>query len=431
MPCLSNGALSVCVALSGSYSCYHRVMPRTGARSAQPPVWIFGLLNTTNGATTGFAVVAATFLLRKYGVPVDRIAAIVGIVIAISMLYALWSPLLDLILSRRTWVLVMSISSAILLFTASLIPLPRHLTWFTAAMAAANAIGTSLNTPIGGLMAVLLPDSQRGRAGGWFQAGNIGGSALMGGLCIWLADRLSSSSVGLIGAAALMIPCLGLLAIREPARDVTPTLERFREVFLQIHASLRCRKTQFCLALFLSPMGVGAAMNLFPAIGVDYHASAATVAWVSGFGAGLATALGCIAGGYVCDRMDRWNAYLLFALLCAIPTTAMIAAPMRPVTFVVGASAYILVVGFCYAAYGALVLQTVGDEPSAAGTRMSLLSSASIAPIAYVTWLDGQGYRTGGVTGLLATDVICNVLPVLPFGVLLLWIRQRPPKAIS
>ena len=65
---------------------------------------------------------------------------------------------------------------------------------------------------------VINPDNLKGRAAGWFQAGNLGGMRLGGGLCLWLMQSQQWST----GAAAALLAVLGLacsaglLLVREP-----------------------------------------------------------------------------------------------------------------------------------------------------------------------------------------------------------------------
>ena len=68
------------------------------------------------------------------------------------------------------------------------------------------------------------------------------------------------------------------------------------------------------LIVFL-PIGTGAASNLWAAVADDWHATADTVALVTGALSGIISAAGCLAGGYLCDRLDRKTAYALFGVV--------------------------------------------------------------------------------------------------------------------
>jgi PAT family beta-lactamase induction signal transducer AmpG len=66
--------------------------------------------------------------------------------------------------------------------------------------------------------------------------------------------------------------------------------------------------------------------------------------------------------------------------------------------------------GFCYAAFGAVVLETIGG--GAAATKYNLLAGISTAPIAYQTVIDGWGHDKWGASGLLYIEAVCGVAAV-------------------
>src|SRR5258708_12468893 len=63
------------------------------------------------------------------------------------------------------------------------------------------------------------------------------------------------------------------------------------------------------IVIVFLPIGTGAASNLWAAVADSWRASADTVALVNGALGGIVSAAGCIAGGYLSDRIDRKTAY--------------------------------------------------------------------------------------------------------------------------
>ena len=104
------------------------------------------------------------------------------------------------------------------------------------------------------------------------------------------------------------------------------------------------------LALFLCflPIGSGAASGLWSAVAGDWKASADTVALVTGVLAGIVSAAGCIAGGFVCDRMHRQWAYVSFGILQALCAVGMALAPRTEAMFVAFTLFYAFVTGLTY-----------------------------------------------------------------------------------
>ncbi len=77
-----------------------------------PPVWLMGLTNATFGFVGGFSVITLPEMLAAQGVPGGRIAAIIAVVLSPGLFVFLFSPLLDVRFSRRTYALVFSLLAA-------------------------------------------------------------------------------------------------------------------------------------------------------------------------------------------------------------------------------------------------------------------------------------------------------------------------------
>src|SRR5262249_4691010 len=151
-------------------------------------------------------------------------------------------------------------------------------------------------------------------------------------------------------------------------------------------------------------------------IAVDYRATAGMVALVNGALNGLITAGGSLAGGWLCDRMDRRGAYLASGALTAAVGIGMAPAPLSPPTYLVGVCAYFLVSGFCYAAFSAVVLEAIGRAGASASAQYALFVAAGNFAITYVGWLDTRFHHTYGPRGLLGVDAALNLGGVVALG---------------
>jgi predicted MFS family arabinose efflux permease len=206
----------------------------------------------------------------------------------------------------------------------------------------------------------------------------------------------------------VFLPALAALLISEERSPRMAVIPLFRALGRDVWDVLRSRSTLIGLIFFLSPVGSSAVSNLISSVGPDYHASDAQVAWVSGLAGGLLSALGCLLGGFICDRINRMTAYALAGLLSAIFSAWMAVGPATPLTYAGGYAGYALAAGIAYAAFTALELSVLGNRPHAAGTAYSLLGASGNLPIAYMTWLDGVGYKYSGARGLMAVDAFAN-----------------------
>lgn len=377
------------------------------------------------GAFNGVVTVALPYLLRRHGVPIERIASIGAFVQAPTIWYFLWAPIVDLGFRRRTWLIMLSVTSAAFAAAALGHDMATSIGRVTLLLVIASAINQPISSVVGGLVSGAMPDRLRGHTAGWSQAGILGGGVLAGGLSLWLAAHWSPRSAALAAALLIGVPGFAVLAVRDnqprPA-DFGAHLARMRR---EVTATLRRRKVWLGFAYFLSPVAAGALMNLFSAVGVDFHASSNVVIAVVAI-AGVLTPAAALVGGIICDHFDRWLVYPLAGFLSAASVAGMLIAPTRPLTYVLGGAAYAIATGFGYAAFMSLAFELLGTKTAASGTRFTLFMAAVNVPVVYMLRLDGLGHARFGLRGMLAADGIANAV----FAVVLLvgtrWLRSIP-----
>ena len=358
------------------------------------------------GFSTSVTVLLMPYLLRKAGMAVDQIAGITAIAILPAIWSFLWAPLADTGLRRRSWIVV-SATVAGVAAAVAILGIHGSVALLTALLFLTNALTGLLSSACGALLAAM-PDSMKGRASGWYQAGNVSGGAVAGGLVIWLADHASVPTVALAIAAAMILPSFAafLFAEAKPLqRAIGPQLAG---MWHDLRDLVRSPRTWLGLIFFLSPVGTAAIQNLISSVGQDYHASGSEVALVTGVAGGLLSALGCFIGGLVADKMNRMVAYALGGGLAAVFGAWLALGPPTPFTYGAGYAGYSLGAGFAYAVYTALLLDVVGKRQHAAAFAYSALNASGNAGIAYMTWLDGWGYKHWGARGLMSTDALAN-----------------------
>jgi hypothetical protein len=202
-------------------------------------------------------------------------------------------------------------------------------------------------------------------------------------------------------------------------------VQNFANVARDVWSVVSRRAGLLVVFLMILPIGTGGAQNLWSAVAGDWHAGADTVALVNGALGGVVSMIGCIAGGFLSDLMDRKTAFCLFGLASAIVAVAMALAPRTESAFVVFTLVYAFGLGFCYASWGAVVLETIGK--GAAATKYNLLASISNMPIAYMTIVDGWGQEKWGSGGMLYTEAVCGVAAVALFGIAALAVSRAVP----
>lgn len=369
------------------------------------------------------------FLLRKHGVSVDKIADVVAISAIPNFWYFLWAPVVDTGFLRRTWLLIAASPGAICAWIAILWT-GATLVQLTALLFSGNVIVMLMSSANGAVLSTTIDPVLRGRASGWYNAGNLGGTSLGAGAAIWLAPLAPLWLLATASAAMIFLPALAALRIIEQRLPRLHPASLFRAMGRDVWELLRSPVTWVGLAFFLSPVGSAAVQNLISSVGPDYHASDSQVAFVSGLAGGLLSALGCMIGGFLCDRMSRMAAYALAGLFSAVFSMWMALGSATPFTYAGGYIGYSLAAGIAYAAFTALVLEVLGKRRQAAGTAYSLLGSSGNFPISYMTWADGAAYKRWGTRGLMGADSVANgvcaaILLVLAHFVFRRWMRPN------
>jgi MFS transporter, PAT family, beta-lactamase induction signal transducer AmpG len=387
------------------------VLPQTKLR----PV-LYAMLFMPMGITNGYTVVALAYLLSKAGVSVGLIAGFVGLSLFPQTWRAVWAPVVDTTLSIRGWYLISASASGLLMAATGFIPASRANFGWIELLAVGFSLAATVTTISGSsLLAHGTLEDEKGRAGGWSQAGNLGGTGLGGGLGLWLTQHapvwISGTALGLLCIAT----AIALLFLGDPsAEHRSQTLSRsLANVGRECWALLTTSRGALAFFLMLLPIGEGAAQNLWSAVANDWHASADAVALSNGVLGGVASIVGCLIGGWICDLIDRKTAYCLFGLVIAAVAVAMALPPRTEAVFVGFVLLYALLMGFCYAAFAAVVFETIGK--GAAGTKSNLLSGISNVPLIYVGIFDGMGHDRWGANGLLYVDAALGVAGVAVF----------------
>jgi MFS family permease len=387
------------------------------ATSRTRPV-VFLVLMLPFGVMSGYLTVTIAYQLSHAGWSVDEIAALVAASFIPHTWKFLWAPIADTTLKRRTWYLLAAAVSAVGVWATGAVPgEPRFVPLLYAVVIVSNFAVTFLAMAAESLMVYGTDPARHGRAAGWFQAGNLGGFGLGGGAGLWMAEHLSQPWIAgtVLGVACALCSVALVFVAEPPAAALTTGSARRRvvEVLKDVWHVARTRPGYLALLICFLPIGSGAASNLWSAVADDWHASADTVALVTGALNGVVSAAGCLAGGYLADRIDRKSAYALYGLALAVCAAAMAWAPRTEPMYVAFTTAYALIQGLCYAGFSAVVLEAIGL--GAAATKYTLYGSLSNMPIMYMTVINGAAHTRWGAGGMLYTEALVGVLGLLAF----------------
>jgi MFS transporter, PAT family, beta-lactamase induction signal transducer AmpG len=432
-----------------------RVMPiaPNDGRSTHPVLFL--LMFVPMGISNGYVVVTLAYLLAAAGVSVKAIA-VLGVWSLVPQLFkVIGGPLVDATLTNKAWYLVSSVVTGLLIAATALLPSSvTNLTPITVLVFLISVASAFSALAADSIMAHATTEEEKGRAGGWSQAGNLGGSAIGGGLGLWLSQNLTPEgnqaagrwlaehtgsgwfadaglwlghhiSAGVFSGCGVGLLCVvstvALLWVHEPPAEHRGIgfAKSLVNVGKDLWSLLSSHRGLVAFVAMCLPISVGAMTQLWSAVASDWHASANWVALINGMLGGIITMVGCIVGGWMCDRMNRMAAFNIFSLITVVLVIGMIAAPRTELTYIIFVGLYMLITGFCYAAFGAVVLEAIGK--GAAATKYNLLAGIANGPIMYLSWLDGKAHdltppswlAVDGTTLMLLTEAIVPVIGTL------------------
>ena len=397
------------------------------SKKVHPSVFMFLFLPF--GVLTGYVSVTIGFLLTKAGIPLSQVAPIVSLTLLPNIFKFIWAPLVDTTLSVKKWHIIANTITALGIFVTGILPLKaEYLTLMTIVVLITSFANTIVAMSTESLLAHDTPDNLKGRAGGWLQAGNLGGLGLGGGAGLWLAERLSEPwMAGATIAVACLLCSFGLIFLTEPTQFLREQsyFKTIGNLNKDIWKLIKSRMGFLALFLCFLPIGSGAASNLWSAISNDWHASADTVALVVGVLGGVLSAAGCLIGGWICDLMDRKKAYILFGMVQALCAVAMAFSPSTEQMFIIWTSFYAFSTGLTYAGFSAFVLEAIGK--GAAATKYNVYASLSNAPIYYMIYIDEWAHGKWSAFGMLTAEAIMALIGVVLFISIFVSVNKMKP----
>lgn len=402
-----------------------RAVPERLNPRATHPV-LFLLLFVPMGISNGYVAVTLAFLLAGAGVGLDAIAVLGNWSLFPQTWKFLVAPLVDTTLTNKTWYLITAVLTGVLIAVTGLVPAAAsNLTPITICVFLISLASAFTALAADSIMAHATRPEEKGRAGGWSQAGNLGGSAIGGGLGLWLAQNLSPAGdrgVGLwlahhsgitwfagagawlgdhmaaavVGSMAVgllcILTCPALSYVHEPPSEQRGTnfIANLANVGKDLWSVLQSRKGLVAFVAMWLPISAAAMTQLWAGAAQDWHASSDWVVLINGMLGGVISMVGCIAGGWLCDRMNRMVAFNAFSLVCCVCALAAAFSPRTEAMYILFVGVYLLITGFCYAAFGAVVLEAIGK--GAAATKYNVLAGIANVPIIYMAYLDGKAH---------------------------------------
>lgn len=394
-----------------------------------PHPFLYTLLIVPFGAASGFVSVALAFLATRHGLTVEQGALLVAANMFPNVWKFFWAPIADKTLSRKRWYVLSVVGVALSMFAMAVVPLgPSTLPLMTALVLLSSFGATFIGFSIESIVAHVTPAHQRGSVSGWFQAGNLGGNGIGGGIGLALLNNMPAPWMAGAVITALMLVCMVPLPfVPEVKAEAShgSVGRAVRDVAADLWLVLKAPNGILCAVLCFVPIGTGAVTSVLAQAEVArlWGAGENEVALVQGFATGLVSMMGCLAGGFVCSRwLNARIAYAVFGALMAISTGVAAIAPRTVAVFVVFNMVYAFITGLCYAAFSAFVLDAIGAGHAA--TKYNGFASLSNAPIWYTGLLLAWVHTRWGATTMLTAESALGVAGILVFGCALLLVKR-------
>ena len=402
----------------------------TVGRRVHPLLYFFLFLPF--GAPTGYVTVALGYLAPQRGISVAGVSALAAMTVLPQTYKFLWAPLVDVLSTRKRWYVGGSVVNAMTLAAIGFVPLsPAGLPALESLIFVNSVASAFVAMSVEAIMANNTTEAERGRAGAWSQAGNLGGSALGGGLGLRLVRSLPDEWMAPALLALLLLACcLALVPLQEPAKPGGMVSARLRAVFRELWKVIWSRQGALALPLCFLPMGAAAASGLLSAVARDWHASSELVELMNGWLSGVIMIAGCLLAGRVSDATDRKAAYAASGGILAVFTAAIAFAPQTPATYALLCIGYSFAAGLCYGTFTGFVLQVIGG--GAAATKYNVFASLSNIPIWYMTRVDGWAADRYGSLKMLLVDAGAGFLGIailLVVFAVVRAVRPNPPRA--
>jgi MFS transporter, PAT family, beta-lactamase induction signal transducer AmpG len=404
------------------------------------PPWIFGITNIPFGVAGNFTGIAVPFILRQAGLPLEKIAFVAALALVPSSCQWFTAPILDLGMRRRSWLILLATLGSFFLAGSLFVDVHKDLVLYEMMLMAGMGLVGLVASCNGALVSTTVDPTKRGKAAGFVTAGNLGSAVLGGGMVLTLTNCCSVQAAAIGLFLALTLPSLAALAINEPPLKKESVVEHVRVMVKDVWRAIRARWGWTGLLFCCSPVSTVALLQLFSAMGKNYHVSDNVVTIVNGYVGGFITAGGALVAGWALDRANRRQLFLLGGILTAICSIAMTLFPATQETYIVFVCIYLLIAGLAYSSFSAVVYEIVGCAGSSASTLYSIFPAVGNMAIAYTVFVDGKASHwfagmapnpalTGRyeLNGLCYADAAMNIAGVV-FLVLLTYLVIKKNK---
>jgi len=295
----------------------------------------FFFLYLTEGIPLGFTAVAIATQMRRQGLGPAEIGTFVG------TLYLPWAfkwvmgPFVDVISSdrfgrRRTWIVLTQAMMTVMLLVAMPVNFTTELKLFTFVIMGHNFFCATQDVAIDALACNVLSEQERGLANGLMFGGAYLGQAIGGAGVLFLIPYTGMPATYVFVAAVILsVTLFVVLPMKEPRRAARPEVagSKLKAVGRELGQFARDAYRAFTgsraawvgVIFALLPIGAyGLSLALQSNLAVELGLTDNRIAQLN-LASTVIAALGCVAGGWLSDRLGRRRMLALYVIGTAIP----------------------------------------------------------------------------------------------------------------
>lgn len=387
------------------------------------PLWLMGLTNISYGLFGGVVAFAIPQVLGNRDVPESTIAGITAVALSPGFWAFLFSPILDVRFSRRSYAVVLACFSA-LCIVAAFLGL-AHYALLEVVLTAGFFAAYLFQSALGGWLSTISTPEEEKTISVWITVGNVGGFGIMAIGAGQVVQHLPPLASALVLGASVLVPLLAFPFMPAPGPDRRLAGESFSSFFRDLVAIVRRREVLVALVLFIAPAATFSLTNFLGARGNDYHASVAFVGLIGAVGGTIGGVAGCLLFPPLSRLLPLRPLYLAIGITGSCMTLCLTLLPHVPTTFAVALIAENLFQSCAITTSTAIQFDVIGQNNPLASTTFCFIGSAFGLPISYMLYVESFGYSHGGINGSLVTDALTGLLACVLLGAMLYWLARR------
>jgi PAT family beta-lactamase induction signal transducer AmpG len=297
----------------------------------------FSILYISEGIPYGFTSVAMVAFMRQQGVSLELIGAFVAALFLPWAFKWAWAPLIDLIKlhrlgGRRAWIIFCTGMMILTLLLTAMVDFKEDFRLLLAMIVLNNLFCSTQDVAIDSLAVSTLRENERGRGNGFMFAGQYLGIALGGGGAVFVYGLFGfEATLAYISALLLLNLLFVLLYVRDPQADpdAVPQADVLKKL---VHSMVSFTRDVYAgfwksgsgpmFGVLFSLLPTGAIALQYATLGtiqVDYGLNENQIAELRIYNT-ITSALGCVVGGLLGDRIGAKKTVAMSYLLTALPT---------------------------------------------------------------------------------------------------------------